>query len=313
MTTSINLKHSFSKKLVGLDTYFNEMLKLYENKKFPKVLLLCGDKGIGKFTLVAHFINYIFSKEEKIPYNVKDKIINENSSFYNLLLNKTTQDVIFVEASEKKNIKIDEIRSLKSTLANSTLSDKPRFTIIDEVEFLNVNSVNALLKTLEEPTVNNFFILINNKQADLIETISSRCLKTNVFLNSIQRNKVIDYLFKHRSITNVIDYNSSLSPGLFLKFNEIFFKYKISLDDNIFIMLSLLMTGYKKEKDKSLISLANFLIDQSFFKKIKNNENNIEFLLDTRSSIIKMIKDFVQFNLNINSVLNSIKIKLRNV
>ena len=289
------------------------MLKLYENKKFPKVLLLCGDKGIGKFTLVAHFINYIFSKEEKIPYNVKDKIINENSSFYNLLLNKTTQDVIFVEASEKKNIKIDEIRSLKSTLANSTLSDKPRFTIIDEVEFLNVNSVNALLKTLEEPTVNNFFILINNKQADLIETISSRCLKTNVFLNSIQRNKVIDYLFKHRSITNVIDYNSSLSPGLFLKFNEIFFKYKISLDDNIFIMLNLLMTGYKKEKDKSLISLANFLIDQSFFKKIKNNENNIEFLLDTRSSIIKMIKDFVQFNLNINSVLNSIKIKLRNV
>ena len=313
MTTSINLKHSFSKKLVGLDTYFNEMLKLYENKKFPKVLLLCGDKGIGKFTLVAHFINYIFSKEEKIPYNVKDKIINENSSFYNLLLNKTTQDVIFVEASEKKNIKIDEIRSLKSTLANSTLSDKPRFTIIDEVEFLNVNSVNALLKTLEEPTVNNFFILINNKQADLIETISSRCLKTNVFLNPIQRNKVIDYLFKHRSITNVIDYNSSLSPGLFLKFNEIFFKYKISLDDNIFIMLSLLMTGYKKEKDKSLISLANFLIDQSFFKKIKSNENNIEFLLDTRSSIIKMIKDFVQFNLNINSVLNSIKIKLRNV
>ena len=313
MTTSINLKHSFSKKLVGLDTYFNEMLKLYENKKFPKVLLLCGDKGIGKFTLVAHFINYIFSKEEKIPYNVKDKIINENSSFYNLLLNKTTQDVIFVESSEKKNIKIDEIRSLKSTLANSTLSDKPRFTIIDEVEFLNVNSVNALLKTLEEPTVNNFFILINNKQADLIETISSRCLKTNVFLNPIQRNKVIDYLFKHRSITNVIDYNSSLSPGLFLKFNEIFFKYKISLDDNIFIMLSLLMTGYKKEKDKSLISLANFLIDQSFFKKIKSNENNIEFLLDTRSSIIKMIKDFVQLNLNINSVLNSIKIKLRNV
>jgi DNA polymerase-3 subunit delta' len=313
MTTSINLNHSFSKKLVGLDAYFNEMLELYENKKFPKVLLLCGDKGIGKFTLVAHFINYIFSKEEKIPYNIKDKIINVNSSFYNSVLNKTTQDVIFVEASEKKNIKIDDIRSLKSTLANSTLSNKPRFTIIDEVEFLNVNSVNALLKTLEEPTVNNFFILINNKQAELIETISSRCLKTNIFLNPIQRNKVIDYLFENRNIKNVIDYNTSLSPGLFLKFNEIYLKYKISLDDNIFIKLSLLMTGYKKEKDKSLISLANFLIEQSFFKKIKNNENNIEFLLDTKSSIIKMIKDFVQFNLNINSVLNSIKIKLRNV
>jgi DNA polymerase-3 subunit delta' len=308
-----NLKKLYSTKLVGLESYFDEMVKLYEIKKFPKVLLLNGKKGLGKFTLVMHFINYIYSRNETISYNLKDKTINTNSLFYNLFLNKTTQDVIFIQAEENKNIKIEEIRSLKSTLSNSSLSSNYRFTIIDEVEFLNQNSINALLKTLEEPSDNNFFILINNQQAKLIDTISSRCLKNNIFLNSTQRTEAINYLVKDRKIESLINFNNNLTPGLFLKFNEIFLKYKISEDDPLFIKLNSLINGYKKDKDKSLINLAFFLIDDLFFQKIKTNKNDINFLLETKSSIIKNINDFVQLNLNINSILNIIEIKLKNV
>ena len=178
---------------------------------------------------------------------------------------------------------------------------------------MNTNSANALLKTLEEPSDNNFFLLINNQQADLLETISSRCLKNNIFLNSTQRNNIINYLTEERGIKNLIDTNNDLSPGLFLKFNKIYIKYKINKDDNISIKLNTLISGYKKDKDKTLISLAYFLIDCSFFQKIKTNKNNIEYLLNTKSSIINIINEFVQFNLNINSVLNSIKINLKNV
>jgi DNA polymerase-3 subunit delta' len=313
MLTSTSLNTSYSKKLVGLDSYLNEMINLYEAKKFPKVLLLNGKKGIGKFTLIMHFINYVYSKNEKTPYNHQDKLINLNSIFYNLLLNKMTQDVIFIQAEENKNIKIDEIRSLKSTLANSSLSNNPRFTIIDEVEYLNTNSVNALLKTLEEPSANNFFILINNQQADLVETISSRCLKTNIFLSLDQSNKIINYLIEDRGVENLLDYENNLSPGFFLKFNEIYFKYKINKNDNMLTKLDILISNYKKNKDKSLINLVYFLIEQSFFDKIKSNTNDIEFLLNTKLSIIKTINNFVQLNLNINSVLNSIRIKLNNV
>jgi DNA polymerase-3 subunit delta' len=219
MSATNNLNQLYSLKLLGLDFYFNEMIKLYESKKFPKVLLLNGNKGIGKFTLTMHFINYIFSKDETFAYNLEDKVINANSLFYNLLSNKTTQDVIFIQAAENKNIKIDNIRSLKSTLAGSSLSNNPRFIIIDEVELLNANSVNALLKTLEEPSKNNFFILINNQQEDLIKTISSRCLKSNIFLNSFLCDEVINYLMKDREIENLIDSNDNLSPGLFVRYN----------------------------------------------------------------------------------------------
>ena len=38
-------------------------VKLFENKNLPKVNLVSGEKGIGKFTLIYHFIIYIFSKE----------------------------------------------------------------------------------------------------------------------------------------------------------------------------------------------------------------------------------------------------------
>jgi DNA polymerase-3 subunit delta' len=313
MHTSTNNKRLYSTKLVGLDVYLDEMIKLYDAKKLPKVLLLNGKKGIGKFTLIMHLINYIFSKNEKVPYNTKEKILNINSFFYNSFLKKTLQDIILIQAEENKDIKINDIRALKSTLANSSLSDNPRFIIIDEVEFLNTNSVNALLKTLEEPSQNNFFILINNQQKKLLETISSRCLETNIFLDTNRRNEVINYLIDDRKIENLIDSSINVSPGLFLKFNEIYFKYKISKEDNMLIKLNTLINGYKKEKDKSLISLAYFIIDYSFFNKIQSNINEIEFLLNTKSSIIKTINDFVQFNLNINSVLNTIKIKLSHV
>ena len=196
MIKSDYLNPLISTKLISLNFYFNEMLNLYDTKNFPKVLLLNGTKGIGKFTLVIHFLNYIYSKSEKTPYNVRDKVINTDSIFYNSLLYQTAQDVLFIKAEENKNIKIEDIRNLKSTLSRSSLSNNPRFTIIDEVEFLNDSSVNALLKTLEEPSNNNYFILINNKQADLIKTISSRCLKSNIFLNLEQRKEVINFLIQ---------------------------------------------------------------------------------------------------------------------
>ena len=54
-----------SKKLIGLNKYFDEMVSLYEKNLFPNVFLLSGKKGIGKFTLAFHFVNYVYSKQEE--------------------------------------------------------------------------------------------------------------------------------------------------------------------------------------------------------------------------------------------------------
>jgi len=302
-----------STQLISLDKYFDEMVCYFEAKSFPKVLLLSGKKGIGKFTLVFHFLNYIYSKKENFFYNTKDKIINSNSSFYNSILNRTNTDVIFLQAVEGQNIKIEDIRNLKSTLSSSSLSDHPRFIIIDEVEFLNINSANALLKTLEEPNDNNYFILINNQQANLIETISSRCLKNNIYLSKKKQKNIIDYFLENKKIDNLIIDTLDLTPGVLLKYNELFSRYKIDTSENILSTINKLLYGYKKDKDKTLIKMSIFFIDQFFYRLIKVNINKVDFLLNQKSSIVYKINDYITYNLNINSVLNSIELKLKSV
>ena len=228
-------------------------------------------------------------------------------------MNQTCSDVLWIHAAEGKNIKIDEIRSLKSQLSTTSLTGNPRFTVIDEVEFLNTNSVNALLKTLEEPSDNNYFILVNNQQADLIETVSSRCLKNNIYLNSDQKKKIIDYFIENKKINLKIDDTFNLTPGLFLKYNDLSNKHKIDKNEVIYPKLYKLLHAYKKDKDKALINMSLYLIDQFFHKIITKNENKIDYLLNLKSSITNKINDFIVYNLNIKSVLNFIELKLYNV
>ena len=303
----------YSTKLISLEQHLDEMIKLYETESFPKVLLLNGKKGIGKFTLTLHFINYLYSKKEKTRYNNKEKIIDSNSNFYKSIVKQNCPDILFLKAEEGKNIKIEDVRNLKTTLSKSSLSNNPRFIIIDEVEFININSANALLKTLEEPTKNNYFILINNQQTELLETISSRCLKTNIYINFVQRKKIINHLISEKKIELLINDDGNLSPGLLVTFNELFGKYKINCNENIYLKLNKVLHGYKKDKNKALINMSFFLIDQFFFNFIKDEEYKIDFLLKLKSFILHKINDFVVYNTNINSVLNSIELKLKNV
>ena len=307
-----NLVPYTSTKLIALDHNLDEMIKLYDSGVFPKVFLFSGKKGIGKFTLIFHFLNYVYSKKENTSYNLKEKVIDINSNFYKSILNQTCSDVIFFKAEEGKNIKIDDIRKLKSILSNSSLSKNPRFIIIDEVEFLNSNSANALLKTLEEPGNNNYFILVNNQQANLIDTVSSRCLKNNIYLNDKQRNKIVDYLVKNKNINLLINYRS-LTPGLLLDYNDLFNKHKIKDTDYILLTLKKLLPAFKKDKNKTIINMSVFLIDEFFYNLIKENKNKIDFLLKHKSSIVNKINEFIIYNLNINSVLNSIELNLKNV
>ena len=146
------------RKLFGLNKYINELVNLEENNKLPNKILLSGQKGIGKSTLAYHFINYCLSKNEDYNYNIKDYEINPESTTYKTILNKSNLNFISLDINdEKKFIDIKQIRELILKLSKSSFNDKPRFILIDNAEFLNKNSINALLKTLEEPLINTYF------------------------------------------------------------------------------------------------------------------------------------------------------------
>ena len=99
------------------------------------------------------------------------------------------------------------------------MKDK-RFIILDDVETFNSNSLNALLKLIEEPSDTNYFILINNKTKPILETIKSRCLEIKILLDKTTREKIINYLIKYFDQPIVLDKNIvQTSPGNYLKFN----------------------------------------------------------------------------------------------
>ena len=66
----------FSTSLFGLEKYFGDLFKLYKIRKLPKVVLLSGDKGSGKFTLSFHLINLYCLISEPFIQDSCEKIRN---------------------------------------------------------------------------------------------------------------------------------------------------------------------------------------------------------------------------------------------
>ena len=299
-----------SLNLFGLEKDFKFLSKLYITEKLPRVLMLSGLKGSGKLTLANHFLFSIF---DEINYDKDEYKISDKSILLKQLKNNIFQNIIYLQGSDFKSIKIEDIRNLKSKILQSSIIDKERFIILDDVELFNNNSLNALLKIIEEPSKKNYFILINNKTKPLIDTIKSRCLELKVILSESKRVEIITKLVSLYNLKTILDPNQSkLSPGNFLKFNYILYENKISLNDEFLNNLPLLLNLYKKNKDISFINLIFYLTD-FFFKDLKDkNLIKIDKFYEDKAYVLDNLNKFFTFNLSQNSLINAINSKLNN-
>lgn len=82
---------------------------------------------------------------------------------------------------EAKHIKIDQIREMIEWSVGLPLIAKRKIAIITPADALNVQSANALLKTLEEAPAYMLFILITHRPSALPATVRSRCRIIQLF------------------------------------------------------------------------------------------------------------------------------------
>ena len=225
----IDLHPTNQTKLFGLGPFINNLIELFNQNKLPNKILLNGQKGLGKSTMAYHFINYVLSKNEEFFYNFNNLEINVKNRTYKTILNKSNPNFTLIDIDpDKKTIDINQIRELIKNLNKSSFNTKPRFVLIDNVEFLNKNSINALLKSIEEPSENVYFILINNYKK-VLSTLSSRCINFKIFLSNKETletsNKLLDCKLDQTINKDLINYYST--PGniynlvKFAKINEI--------------------------------------------------------------------------------------------
>ena len=310
MSTSEHIDPKNSLNLYGLRDKLDFLIKLHNSKKLPRVLMLTGKKGIGKFTLINHFLNYIYDNEN---YDRINNSINSKTQFYKQYLNNMFPNIIHLKGDNFRNIRINDIRDLKSKILKTSILEKKRFIILDDIELFNTNSLNALLKIIEEPSSENYFILINNKTKSLIDTIHSRSLEINISMTNEMRIKVIESLIKKNDLDIFIDFNSlSLTPGDFLSFNEICKENEINIDDDYLRNLKLLLSVYKKNKNISIINMILFLTDYYFYNRKEKKQDNLDKVMNDKSYVINNINKFIELNLNQTSLINSINNKLFN-
>ena len=194
----------------------------------------------------------------------------------------------------------------------STFNNMARFILIDNVENLNKNSVNALLKIIEEPNENIFFILINNCEKNILPTLKSRCLTFKISLtfnnsicisNSILEKNVLEsvnydllsYYNSHGEIISLFNFAEEKSINL--------------KDHTISSFINLIIENNYYKKNKPIKVLLINLIELFFFKKYMITNTKIS-LINFYYKFIRKIYNTEKFNLDEESLFLEFKSKL---
>ena len=268
----MNLEPYNQTKLYGLNNELEYFINLYNSNKLPNKILFSGPKGIGKATLAYHLINYILSIGEKNHYDIGNFTIDNKNRTYKLIqLNINPNFSLIDILPEKKNIDINQIRQLITNMNKTSFNDKPRLILIDNIEFLNINSVNALLKILEEPPENTYFILIHNHKK-VLQTLKSRCIEFKIRLTNKESLLIIEKIIGDNIENNINKdlINHYFTPG------KIYNLIKFSKENKIEL------------KDMKLKDFISLIIKENYYKK----DNTIKFM------IYELIEFFLINNLN---------------
>ena len=300
----MSLHPSIQTSLFAHNLLLDKFIDLYNENKLPNKIILSGEKGIGKSTLAYHLINYILSKNEEFSYDlINYQIYTENKS-YKLLQNNVNPNFYLIDIlKDKKAIDVNQIRKLILDLNKSSFNLKPRFVLIDNIEFLNINSINALLKVLEEPNYNINFILINNNKR-VLPTLKSRCLNFKVFISYKETIKIINKLLDD-DIFNLINkdlLNSYVTPGqlfelvrfaneqkidlvninlkdfLFKVIKDKIYKKNKSINEYIYSLIQLYFRNKITIANTDLIELYNYFLKQIHYTKIYNLDEESLFI-----------------------------------
>ena len=143
----------------------------------------------------------IIKKDIFKEYNITKKsdynIIREKENLYNQILSGVVEEFKILDGKE---MKVQDVRNAFSSVYEKPLIIEKRIYIINNFEYLNNSSQNALLKILEEPPFYVTIILTSKTLNGILDTIKSRCQK--IYLAEKIENRKIG---KDNILSEVID------------------------------------------------------------------------------------------------------------
>ena len=298
-------------KIIGHNYLFHHLIELYQKNVLPNKILISGKKGIGKFLFSCHFVNYILSQDEEYKYILKNFEINSQNKSY-ILFKKNIHPNIFLltKNNDKKYIEVSQIREMINFQNNSSFNNKTKFIIIDNISDLNLNSTNALLKSIEEPNNNVFYILTHNTGSLALDTLRSRCIEFKIYLNTSNLKLIVNNYFSENIYDSIsedlINYytNPAFIISLINYLNENSLNYKTIKIENL---ISLIIQNRDYVKNKFINENINYFIELFFYKNIYFL-NNITFKL--KKYFYFKLNQINKYNLDMESFFIEFKQKL---
>ena len=148
-----------------------EITKKFKNEinqdKISASYLFYGDKRVDLLSYTLIFSKMIMTK------NIQNDAEKEKIE---RLIDISQHTDIEIINKNNENIKIDEVREIIYSSIESSFNSPKKIFILCGIENLRKESSNALLKILEEPPKNVYFILLS-RTLNIIPTIKSRTIK----------------------------------------------------------------------------------------------------------------------------------------
>lgn len=167
--------------IIGHDRAVGQFLAAWHGRRLHHAWLLAGPRGVGKARFAVAAALKILA-DAAGPDSGDGLAVPDDHRMARLFAAGSHPDFRLLkrEYNDKgdvlrRNISVDQVRSLGSLLDVTPSLSPWRAIVIDSADDLEGGAANALLKMLEEPPANTVFFLVAHAPGRLLPTIRSRC------------------------------------------------------------------------------------------------------------------------------------------
>jgi DNA polymerase III subunit delta' len=163
-------------RLLGHDAPWRQFSSALDGGKLHHGWILAGIRGVGKASFALRAAAALVDPQDQYG-SLIERGTHPDILVIKRLSKEASKDDEDTDSSAelKRSITIDQIRRLQASLTTRPGLSNRRAIIIDAADDLERGGANALLKSLEEPPVGTYFLLVSHASDRLLPTIRSRC------------------------------------------------------------------------------------------------------------------------------------------
>ncbi len=159
------------KSLTGHLTQRNALAELARTDKLPPTLLLAGTQGIGKSLVARELATQLLCEQRNVAP------LGGCGGCRPCLLARAGNhpDLHSLHFNAEEGVSVDDLRRTLEGLSLRSFMGGRKVALFDDIDAISTIGANIILKSLEEPRAETFFILIASTPSRLPQTLLSRC------------------------------------------------------------------------------------------------------------------------------------------